>query len=263
MSDPSSTGKPSRLGLALQQTLSTAWRGAADFLLPPLCLGCHKPLGGHDALCAACWRSIDFIRAPLCDRLGIPMPYATGGIVVSAAALADPPQYDRARAAAHFTGVVRDLVHKFKYADQHDSRRLLGRWLSAAGHELLADADLLVPVPLHRSRLLSRRFNQAAMLAHEVSRLHNVPCDPQALARIKKTPQQVGLTRDQWQRNMSAAFSVPASALGAIEGRHIVLIDDVITTGATIDACARALKAAGASRVDVLAAAIVTGDRIA
>ncbi len=262
MSDPSSISNQNRIAFTIRRLASAAWSGAADFLLPPVCLGCHKPLGGHDALCARCWRSIEFIRAPLCDRLGIPLPYATGGTIVSAAALADPPHYDRARAAAHFTGVVRDLVHKFKYADQHDSRRLLGRWLSTAGHELLDDADLLAPVPLHRIRLFTRRFNQAAILAHEVSRLRNLACDPDVLVRVKRTPQQVGLTRDQRQRNMSAAFKVPTSALERIQGRNVVLIDDVITTGATIDACAAALKAAGARRVDVLAVAIVTGDRV-
>lgn len=263
MPDPISTGNRGRVALNQRRFGSAAWSTIADFLLPPVCLGCHKPLAGHDALCAKCWRSIDFIRAPLCDRLGIPMPFATGGNIVSAAALADPPDYDRARAAAHFTGVVRDLVHKVKYADQHDSRRLLGRWLSTAGQELLAEADLLVPVPLHRSRLFTRRFNQAAILAHEVSRLHGVPCDPHALVRAKRTPQQVGLTRDQRQRNMSAAFEVPASASARIQACKIVLIDDVITTGATIDACAAALKAGGAGRVDVLAVAMVTADGVA
>ena len=262
MSDPSSIESQGRFARRVRGLGAAAWGGVADFLLPPVCLGCHKPLGGHDALCAHCWRSIDFIRAPLCDRLGIPLPYDTGGTIVSAAALADPPVYDRARAAAHFDGVVRDLVHKLKYADQHDGRRLLGRWLSAAGQELLADADLLIPVPLHRWRLFTRRVNQAAILAQELARLQHLPCDPQALVRIKRTPQQVGLTRDQRRRNMAAAFQVPAGARLRIDGRNIVLIDDVITTGATVDACARALNAAGAARVDVLAVAIVTGDRV-
>jgi ComF family protein len=246
----------------LARGLQAARSRVADFILPPVCLKCHKPLGGHDALCARCWRGIAFIRAPLCDRLGIPLPYDTGVATVSAAALADPPAYDRARAAAHFDGVVRDLVHNLKYADRHDGRRLLGRWLSTAGEEFLPDADLIVPVPLHRWRLFTRRFNQAALLAQELSRLRGVPWDPAALVRVKRTPQQVGLTRDQRQRNMAAAFKVPEARRARIEGRNIVLVDDVVTTGATANACARILKAAGAARVDVLAVAIVTGDRI-
>lgn len=230
----------------------------ADFLLPPVCLACHRPLAGHDALCAACWRRIDFIRAPLCDRLGMPMSFDTGGTIVSAAALADPPDYDRARAVAVFDGVVRELVHGLKYADRHDGRRLFARWLSSAGDELLADADLLVPVPLHRWRLLHRRFNQAALLAQELARQRGMAWDPGVLIRIKPTPQQVRLTREQRRRNMSAAFQVPAGAVSKVDGRKVVLVDDVITTGATVEACARALKAAGAVQVDVLAIAMVT-----
>ena len=134
-------------------------RAAVDLVVPPLCLACRKPLGTHDALCPQCWRQIRFIGAPLCDRLGIPMPFDTGTQTVSAAALANPPDYDRARAVAHFGPVMRNLIHGFKYADRHDARRLFGRWLVGAGAELLADADVLVPVPLHRWRLLARKFN--------------------------------------------------------------------------------------------------------
>jgi ComF family protein len=241
--------------------LATIFSLAADFLLPPVCLACHRPLAGHDALCANCWRSVTFIRAPLCDRLGIPMRYDSGSAIVSAAALADPPDYHRARAVAHFDGVVRDMIHGLKYADRHDGRRLFARWLSSVGDDLLADADLLVPVPLHRFRLFHRRFNQAAILAQELARLRCMSWHPGALTRIRQTPQQVGLTRDQRRRNMSAAFQVPAAAATAIEGRRIVLIDDVITTGATVEACARVLKAAGALQVDVLAVAMVPGPR--
>ena len=262
MAEPPPSDATSWIDRRVRKFGATAWTRATDFLLPPVCLGCHKPLGGHDALCGKCWRSIEFIRAPLCDRLGIPLPFDSGGPVVSAAALADPPIYDRARAAAHFDGVVRDLVHKLKYADQHDGRRLLGRWLSTAGIDLLRDANLVVPVPLHRWRLLTRRFNQAAILTQEVARLHDLPWSTDALFRVKRTPQQVGLTRDRRQRNMASAFQVPAKALAQIEGKNVLLIDDVITTGATIDACARVLKGAGAARVDVLAVAIVTGDRV-
>jgi ComF family protein len=260
------SGTPDRQPTALARLAGHGFVAArarvADFLLPPVCLKCRKPLGGHDALCARCWRNIAFIRAPLCDQLGIPLPYDSGVKTISAAALADPPVYDRARAAAHFDGVVRDLIHGLKYADRHDGRRLLGRWLSTAGAEFLLEADVIIPVPLHRWRLFTRRFNQAAILAQELARQRDLPWDPTALHRVKATPQQVGLTRDQRRRNMAAAFAVPAAARARIADRNIILIDDVITTGATVDACARALKAAGAARVDVLAVAMVTGDRV-
>ena len=113
--------------------LRRAAAAIADVLVPPLCLSCHERLSTHDALCPACWSGIDFIRAPLCDRLGLPMPYDTGGRMVSAAAAADPPAYDRARAVARFEGVMRTLVHDLKFHDRHDARRLFGRWLAGAG----------------------------------------------------------------------------------------------------------------------------------
>ena len=239
---------------------AVAGRALADLIVPPVCLACQQPLASHDALCAACWRQVRFIRPPLCDRLGIPMPYDTGGPIVSGAALADPPDWDRARAVAQFDAVVRKLVHAFKYADRHDPRRLFSRWLAGAGAEILADAELIVPVPLHRWRLLSRKFNQAGLLALELSRLTGVPCDPLVLRRGKPTPQQVQLTRAERQRNLAGAFQVRPADRGRIDGRRVLVIDDVITTGSTVGACARVLKRAGAARVDVLAIAMVTDD---
>ena len=167
--------------------LRSAAAAVADLVVPPLCLACHRPVSSHDAICARCWSDIDFIRAPLCDRLGIPLPFDIGGTMISAAAAADPPDYDRARAVARFDGVMRELVHDFKFRDRHDARRLFGRWLAEAGAELLADADIVVPVPLTRARLATRRFNQAAMLAQEVARLTRRRYEPLALQRIKRT----------------------------------------------------------------------------
>lgn len=232
----------------------------ADLVVPPTCLYCRKPLAVHDALCAHCWRSIKFIRPPLCDRLGIPLPYDIGGRAISAQAETDPPDYDRARAVAHFDGVLRDLIHQLKYGDSHIARRLFGRWLAEAGAELLRDCDLIIPVPLDRWRLLKRRFNQAAILSRELHRLTGIAWDPLLLLRSKRTSAQVGLTRDQRRRNVQGAFSVDPARAEAIADRAIVLLDDVITTGATAEACARVLKRAGASRVDVLALGLVTPD---
>lgn len=243
---------------AIGKLVRAGARRLADLVVPPVCLACRKPLGVHDSLCADCWREIDFIRPPVCERLGIPMPFDTGGVMISAQAAADPPLYDRARTVAHFGSIVRDLVHQLKYADRHDARRLFGRWLLDAGGPLLQGADVIVAVPLNRWRLLERRFNQAAILAAELSVLSQIPADPLLLIRSRRTPSQVGLTRDQRRRSMAGAFAVPASRRMAVDGRNILLVDDVITTGATVEACARALKSAGAARVDVLALALVT-----
>jgi ComF family protein len=238
--------------------LRSAAAVVADLVVPPLCVACHRPVSSHDAVCAGCWSDIDFIRAPLCDRLGIPLPFDIGGTMVSAAAVADPPDYERARAVARFDGVMRELVHDFKFRDRHDARRLFGRWLAEAGVTLLADADLVVPVPLTRRRLATRRFNQAAVLAQEVARLTGRRYEPLALQRIKRTQPQVGLSRQQRRENVAGAFAVAAAGKPVLAGAKVVLIDDVITTGATARACASALKRAGAARVDVLALAMVT-----
>lgn len=246
--------------LRARRYLAQAVHGLADLIVPPTCIYCRKPLTVHDALCPHCWRSIKFIRPPLCDRLGIPLPFDVGGRAVSAQAEANPPDYDRARAVAHFDGVLRDLIHGFKYADSHIARRLLGRWLAEAGAELLREADLIVPVPLERWRLLKRRFNQAAILSRELNRLTGVAWDPLTLQRTKRTASQVGLTHDQRRRNVQGAFSVDPERAAALQGRAVVLVDDVITTGATVGACARALRRAGAARVDVLVLALVTSD---
>lgn len=241
----------------IKRGFAAAWHDVLDLILPPVCLGCDTRLMAHDALCAACWRKIDFIRPPLCDRLGIPLPYDTGARTVSAAALADPPDVDRARAVARFDGLMRDLVHGLKFSDSHNGRRLFGRWLAGAGSEILADADVLVPIPLARWRLLTRRYNQAQILAAEISRLSGKPVDALTLVRRRSTKAQVGLSRTERRRNVAGAFAVPAAAVPRVAGRAIVLVDDVITTGATASAAARALTKAGARKVDVLALAIV------
>jgi ComF family protein len=228
----------------------------ADLLLPPVCIVCRTRIGGHGLICGACFGKIEFIAPPLCDRLGVPLPYDVGeGKQLSATAIAKPPVYDRARAVARYASIMRELIQSFKYRDRHEGLPLFGRWLTKAGAELLADADLIVPVPLYSWRLWSRRFNQSAMLAHEVARLAQVPVDCLALQRVRRTISQVGLSPDQRRRNVAGAFKVPHSRVSAVAGKSIVLIDDVITTGATADACARALRRAGAARVDVLALA--------
>lgn len=234
-----------------------ALRHLADLLLPPLCLACRAPVSGHDGLCPACWPGIDFIEPPVCDRLGIPLPYATDEVLISAGAMADPPVYDRARVVARYGGVMRDLVHDLKFRDRHESMAQFGRWLVHAGRSILPEADIVVPVPLYALRLWSRRFNQSALLARAVSRVSTVPHDPFVLARIRRTESQVGLSAAQRKRNVRAAFAVPEKRRAAVAGKRVVLVDDVITTGATANACARALKRAGAVHVDVLALARV------
>ncbi|MEC9367435.1 MAG: ComF family protein [Pseudomonadota bacterium] len=231
---------------------------AANLLLPPLCVSCRAPVDGHGGVCPACWAKIDFIEQPLCDRLGIPLPYPCDGPIVSAAALADPPAYGRARAVARYDGVMRELVHGLKYGDRQDGVALFARWLTHAGCDLLADAHIIVPVPLYRLRLWTRRFNQSALMGRELARRTGLPFEPLVLKRTRRTVSQVGLSAEQRRRNVAGAFAVDERRRPEIEGRNILLLDDVITTGATAEACTRALLRAGAARVDVLALARVT-----
>lgn len=228
-----------------------------DIVLPALCLACRGPVADHGGLCPACWSSVDFIVPPLCDRLGIPLPYGTGTPAVSAAALANPPDFGKARAVASYSGGMRDLVHGLKFRDRQEGLDLFARWMARAGDDVMAEADCLVPVPLYRLRLWSRRFNQSALLAQRVAVLTGVDWEPLALLRTRRTRQQVGLTPEQRRRNVAGAFAVPESRRDRIRDRRIVLVDDVITTGATANACARVLRRAGAARVDVLALARV------
>lgn len=239
-----------------------AWSGLSDLILPPVCLSCREAMTAHDTLCAACWSRVDFIRPPICDQLGIPLPFATGEVSLSAQAMAHPPVYERARAAAHYSGLIRRLIHELKFNDRDDLTVLLGAWLTEAGRDLLHNADLVVPVPLSRSRLLRRRFNQAARLGGEIQRRTGVPMDALSLVRVRATASQVGLTRLEREDNVRGAFAVREDRRDRIDGRSIVLVDDVVTTGATVSAATRALRRAGAGRVTVLALAMATGEGI-
>ena len=233
----------------------------ADVALPQLCPSCREPVDGA-GLCPACWSKLSFIAPPYCQRLGIPFAFDSGAGLLSMEAIADPPAYNRARAAVRYDDVARKLVHALKYGDRLDLAPTMGRWMARAGGELLADADALVPVPLHWRRQWARRFNQAALLAQIIARTNGRVVAHGALKRVKATPQQVGLDKSERAHNVQGAFRVPAAGRAEVAGRKLLLIDDVLTSGATNDACTRALLRVGATSVDVLVfARVVAGSR--
>jgi ComF family protein len=248
--DIAAADRPRRLA-RLAGALRATFGLAIDVALPQLCAACREPVGG-EGLCAACWARLTFIAPPYCERLGIPFPFDPGPGVLSMEAIADPPAYRRARAAVRYDDVARKLVHAFKYGDRLDLAPIMGRWMANAGRELIAEADAIVPVPLHWRRQWMRRFNQSALLGEVVGKACGTAVAHAALKRIKATPQQVGLSQTQRADNVQGAFRVPAAAKAEVAQRKLLLIDDVLTSGATVDACARALLRAGAAQVDVL-----------
>jgi ComF family protein len=231
--------------------IRAAFARTLDVALPTLCASCREPVDGS-GLCAACWARLTPIARPYCERLGVPFAYDPGPGVLSIEAISDPPAYHRARAAVRFDDVARSLVHALKYGDRLDLAPTMARWMARAGREILADADALVPVPLHWRRLWARRFNQSAQLGKTISAESGVPIAENALKRVKATAQQVGLSQAERATNVQGAFRVPADHKAEVMGRNLVLIDDVLTSGATVDACARSLLRAGARQVDVL-----------
>src|SRR5260221_5662410 len=225
---------------------------ALDVALPPLCAACRTPLGNPGGLCPAYWSRVSFIAPPYCERLGIPFTYDPGPGILSMEAITDPPAYHRARAAVRYDDVARTLVHALKYGDRLDLAPTMGRWMARAGRELLADADALIPVPLHWRRLWARRFNQSALLAKAIGQENGIAVTDGVLKRVKATAQQVGLSQAERAQNVQGAFRVPTERKAEVAGRRLVLVDDVLTSGATSDACARALLRAGARSVDLL-----------
>ncbi len=241
----------------ISESLARAGKWGLDWLIPPQCLVCRGEIADASGLCVACWSTLSFVEAPFCERLGTPFPYDQGQDMVSAAALTDPPLWDRARAALVFDDTARVLVHALKYRDRHEAGLLMARLMVRAGADILERADAVIPVPLYRWRLWRRRYNQSALLAQAICRDARKSFCPGLLRRLRSTRSQTGLDHDERRRNVRNAFIVPNDSRSFVSGKSLVLIDDVRTTGATLEACTRALKAAGAAHVDVLTFALV------
>ncbi|MDE2199502.1 MAG: ComF family protein, partial [Rhodospirillales bacterium] len=234
-------------------------RAALDVLLPPQCLACDVPVDAPGHLCAACFAEAGFITAPRCAACGAPFGRAAEGgpARLCRGCVQDRPPWGEARGALRYDGLARRIILPFKYGDRPELAHGLAALMAQAGAALLREADLLVPVPLHRARLRARRYNQAALLARALGRRTGLPMLPDALRRRRATAALGELAAAARHAELAGAIAVHPARGGRIAGRRVLLIDDVLTSGATASACTLALRAAGAAGVNVLVAARV------
>ena len=231
-----------------------------DAVTPPACPITGERVSKPGLLSPAGFARLQFIAPPACLRCGAPFAADHGADVACGACLADAPDYDQARAAVVYDDASHRLVVAFKHSDRTDLAPLFAHWIARAGADLLTSDAVLVPTPLHRARLFARRYNQSALIAQALARITGLPVDLDALRRVRPTPPQQSLSADARRRNVAGAFAASPEAQDRVRGRRYILVDDVLTTGATLSACARALKAAGAAGVDaVVVARVVRG----
>jgi ComF family protein len=237
----------------LRQLARQAGRAVVDGVLPPRCLHCGATVDEPDALCGQCWGSISFFAPPWCAVCGLPFPHPMGEDAVCADCARERASWQRARAVLRYDKHSRRLVLSLKHGDRTHLAKALGRWMHRAGGEVLAGADLLVPVPLHWTRLFTRQYNQAAMLAHAIRAAGGPPVAPDWLVRRRRTPSQGRLGPLARARNVRGAFALRNGR--DVRGKRLVIVDDVLTTGATVEECARVLRREGAAFIGVLTVA--------
>lgn len=237
--------------------LRSAALALADTIYPPRCIACTEATDAAHGLCPTCWRDTHFIAGGACMRCGVPLVGAGGTDAVCDRCLNHPPPWDRGVAATVYGGAARRAILAFKHGDRLDLARPLAGWMAVAGRELLAGSDLIVPVPLHWRRLVARRYNQSAELARRLGRSAGRPVLVDLLRRTRRTVPQEHMDFAARRANQSGAFVVTPKRRAVVAGRAVLLVDDVLTSGATLATCADCLLAAGAARVDVLVLARV------
>lgn len=234
---------------------------AVSVLYPDQCVSCGAMVEGVHALCGSCWSSTPFIEGLVCDACGTPLlGDAVGTRVLCDECMASHPPWDRGRSVLLYRDNARRLILAIKHGDRLDLARPAGVWLARSAKELLDDRTVIVPIPLHWTRMVKRRFNQAALLAHAVASETTAKIISDALIRRRRTPSQEHRTRSEREANLEGSMIVNKGRVSALEGRDVLLIDDVLTSGATFREATRALRLAEVGRVSVLALARVAKD---
>jgi len=236
-------------------------QSAIHFLFPPQCLCCGVETTSDFALCGACWRDTTFVSGLVCDACSIPLPGDTvGQAELCDACIIAPHPWTKGRAAVIYNGSARRMILGLKHGDRLELAQSMAGWMADAGKDLAIAGSLVAPVPLFWRRFLKRRYNQASLLAEKIARIKRADYCPDLLTRLRATRMQEGMTRLERQENQRDAFAVTRRHAGKITGRTVLLIDDVMTSGATLAACSEACFAAGASDVNVLVLARVARD---
>lgn len=223
-----------------------------NFFFPPQCLICHGRVGAQGALCTECWGKIRFISAPLCAQCGLAFDFSAGDGALCGECLQETPPFVKARAVFRYDEHSRALVTQLKYADQAHLAQAFGAWLFTHGREMVEASEVVVPVPLHYWRFVGRRYNQSALLAYALSKHCGISVLPDGLTRVRPTKPQASLSRAQRLDNVKNAFVMTQRHRGRLQGKAVLLVDDVQTTSATISECAQALLKGGAGSVRVL-----------
>lgn len=257
MVKPPASDAPAALATAPVPLARRAARALIDVLLPRQCVRCGIVIQAGGCLCAGCWAAIRFLDRPFCARCGFPFAHGIEGAATCGACLASPPLFRRARAAMAYDDASKPLILAFKHGDRGDIARDLAAWMRRAAADILPEAELLVPVPLHWTRLFMRQYNQAALLARELSQWTGVPVAVDALHRRKRTQAMRRMGRASRAATVKGAIAVNPRRAERLRGRAVLLVDDVFTTGSTIEACAKAILGAGAGAVDVVTLARV------
>ena len=252
-----------QVGEKEKTTKKTTWESVLSVLYPALCLACGEETDKHPGLCSACWGQTHFISGTICDGCGTPLPEVTAAEtdpVFCDFCLHDAPSWSQGRAVVLYKERGRNIVLSLKHGDRLDIAKVIGKWMINSGADIIGDCDLIAPVPLHWLRLLRRKFNQSAELARPVADAYGLPYVPDLLVRHKQTKMQKDMPRVERIENLSRSVKMNARFADRVKGKKVLLIDDVMTTGATLRACSSVCLAAGATGVNVLVFARVAGD---